>query len=55
MYQNKMMIKNENMLRQENNRELDKAADIILGTKDIIRTGFNALDNLSAWSGLGTV
>ena len=46
-------MKNENMLRQEKERALDKAADILMDTKNIIKTGFGVLDNRSAWSSLG--
>ena len=48
-----LAMKNENKLRQEKERALDKATDILMDTKDIIKTGFGVLDNQWTWSSLG--
>ena len=46
-------VRNENLFRQEKNRALDKAADIIMGTKEVVRTGFEAFDHLGGGFGRG--
>ena len=53
MCMGELAMKNENKLRQEKERALDKATDILMDTKDIIKTGFGILDNQWTWSSLG--
>jgi len=45
--------RNENLLKEEKYRALDKAADIMAGTKEVIRTGFVAFDHSDGGFGRG--
>jgi len=45
--------RNENLLNEEKYRALEKAADIIAGTKETVRTGFDVFDHLGGGFGRG--